>query len=93
MKAKNIGLVESVYGLLQTGQMTEDYLLGLIPQIQADLVEIYSHPAIAIAGEPSNSPLGLGEAELNALVSEKVRDLLFTCGFELTNFNNQEIRS
>ena len=44
--------------------MTEDYLQGLIGQIQADVVEIYSHPAIALPGEPLNGPPGAGEAVL-----------------------------
>ncbi|MBV9387940.1 MAG: hopanoid biosynthesis-associated protein HpnK [Chroococcidiopsidaceae cyanobacterium CP_BM_ER_R8_30] len=90
LKLKGIGFVERVYGLLATGRMTEAYLLALIPQIQADLVEIYSHPAIAVADEPTNGPLGNGQAELDALMSEKVRAELIAKGFELTNYNNRE---
>lgn len=91
LKAKGIGFVERVYGLLQTGQMTEAYLLGLIPQIRANLVEIYSHPAIAISGEPSNGPLGLGQAELDTLLSDRIREVFVNNGFELTNYNNPEV--
>lgn len=91
LKAKGIGFVNRVYGLLQTGRMTETYLLGLIPQIQANLVEIYTHPAIAIPGEPSNGPLGLGPAELDALLSDRVRETLVASGWELTNYNNSEV--
>jgi hypothetical protein len=71
--------------------MTEPYLLGLIPQIRANLVEIYSHPAFAIAGEPTNGVLGLGPAELDALLSDRVREMLIDNGFELTNYNNPEV--
>jgi len=53
-------------------------------------VEIYSHPAIAIPGEPSNAPLGLGPAELEALLSDRVRDALIHNGFKLTNYNEQQ---
>ncbi|HAA29590.1 MAG TPA: hopanoid biosynthesis associated protein HpnK [Cyanobacteria bacterium UBA8553] len=91
LKTKGVGFVERVYGLLQTGQMTEEYLLGLIPQIRANLVEIYSHPAIAISGEPSNGPLGLGQAELDSLLSDRIREMLVNNGFELTNYNNPEV--
>jgi hopanoid biosynthesis associated protein HpnK len=90
LKSKGIQFCDRVYGLLQSGRMTEDYLQGLIGQIQADVVEIYSHPAITILGEPLNGPPGAGEAELAALLSEQVRDLLSNNGFELTNYNTIE---
>jgi hypothetical protein len=69
--------------------MTKDYLLGLIPQIQANWVEIYSHPAIALSGEPLNGPLGAGAAELEALLSAQVRQAIAHSGFELTNNRNR----
>lgn len=89
LKSHGIQFAERVYGLLQTGRMTEDYLLELIPRIQANLVEIYSHPALSLPGEPSNSPLGLGTEEMEALLSERVRLLLQQSGFKLTNYNDQ----
>lgn len=90
LKSAGINFANRVYGLLESGHMTEAYLLGLIPQIQADLVEIYSHPAITLPGEPLNGPPGIGGAELDALLSDKVRDVLASSGFELTNYNNLE---
>jgi hopanoid biosynthesis associated protein HpnK len=90
LKSRGICFSDRVYGLLQSGRMTEEYLQGLIPQIQADVVEIYSHPAIPIPGEPLNGPPGAGEAELAAWRSEQVRELLTANGFELTNCNNLE---
>ncbi|MGK7874290.1 MAG: hopanoid biosynthesis-associated protein HpnK [Xenococcaceae cyanobacterium] len=87
LKSKGIGFAERVYGLLQTGHITETYLLGLIPQIRADLVEIYAHPAIAISEEPTNGPPGAGQVELEALLSSRVREVLVESGFELTNYN------
>jgi len=91
LKSIGVGFAARVYGLLESGRMTEPYLLGLIPQIKADVVEIYSHPAIAIPGEPSNGPLGLGPRELAALKSDRVREALVKSGFELTNYNNPEV--
>ncbi len=88
LKSKGIGFANRVYGLLQSGGMTKEYLLGLIPQLRADLVEIYSHPAIAIANQPLNGPPGAGEAELAALLSEQVREALANNGFELTNYSH-----
>ncbi|MGA7933873.1 MAG: hopanoid biosynthesis-associated protein HpnK [Kovacikia sp.] len=90
LKSRGIGFVDRVYGFLQSGRMTEDYLLALVPQIQADVVEIYSHPAIANPDEPVNSPIGWGPRELEALTSDRVRAALTTSGFELVNFNAWE---
>lgn len=96
LKAKGIGFAERVYGLLQNSRISEEYLVGLIPQIQADLVEIYSHPGLTI---PTESWANSGEGskishqvypELDALLSDKVREALFGCGFELTNYKEVE---
>jgi hopanoid biosynthesis associated protein HpnK len=89
MTANGIQSVDRVYGFLQSGRVTEDYLLQLIPKIQANRVEIYSHPAKSILGEPSNSPWGLGLAELEALLSDRVREQLIQNGFTLTNYREQ----
>lgn len=78
-----IRFADRVYGFLQTGRITEEYLLELIPKITANEIEIYSHPAISVAGEPSNAPLNLGFAELEALLSDRVRAALKHHGFEL----------
>jgi chitin disaccharide deacetylase len=86
-----IGYAERVYGLLKSGEITTDYLAGLIPQIQANCVEIYAHPAIALPGEPRNGPLGSGEKELEALLSDDVRNALAAHQFTLTNFYNPEV--
>ena len=83
-----IGFLERVYGLLQTGNMTEKYLLQLIPQIQADHIEIYAHPANELAGEPLNGEVGAGAGELQAFLSSQVKDLLIKQGFTLTNYRS-----
>ncbi|WP_445628985.1 hopanoid biosynthesis-associated protein HpnK [Nostoc sp. DSM 114167] len=101
LEVQGISFTQRVYGLLQTGGITEEYLLGLIPQIQANLVEIYSHPAMpAVVTERlvsevepcrsagfanANGELSTGEAELAALLSRQVREALLSNGFELTN--------
>ncbi|KAI9132366.1 hopanoid biosynthesis-associated protein HpnK [Acaryochloris sp. CCMEE 5410] len=86
LSGQGIRYAERVYGLLQSGAVTESYLLGLIPQIQANVVELYAHPAIAYPHEPINGPEGAGERELSALLSQSVKDQLQASGFQLTNF-------
>ncbi len=80
-----IDCVDRVYGLLQSGNVTENYLLNLIPMIKADRFEIYCHPASPAEDEPLNGPKGAGEAELKALTSERVRRAFLDEGIELSN--------
>lgn len=80
LKAHNIKFADRVYGLLQTGNVSEEYLLSLIPQIEAELVEIYAHPT-SVNTKINNS----GEIELKAFLSERVREILSIKGFELSN--------
>lgn len=81
-RSAGIRFSERVYGLLQTGRMTEDYWLKLIPQIRADRVEIYAHPTL----DSVVSPKGEGRAQLEALLSPRVRELLSAHGFRLATF-------
>ena len=87
LRSRNIQFVDRVYGLFNSGRMTEDYLLKLIPHIQSNWVEIYSHPAAAIAGELANESYGLGEAERDALISDRVRAMIHDQGFKLANYS------
>jgi chitin disaccharide deacetylase len=89
LRSAGIRCADRVYGLLASGRMTEQYLLGLIPQIRADCVEIYLHPAIPLPGEALNGPPGAGQAELAALLSDRVRRALAAGGFELINWDDR----
>lgn len=71
--------LDRVYGLLQTGSISESYLLGLIPQIQANFIEIYSHP------QSTSSDI-----ELHALCSQQVKDMLSSNDFQLLNYQQLE---
>jgi chitin disaccharide deacetylase len=90
LRQAGIGFTERVYGLLQSGQISEDYLLGLIPQIRANYIEIYAHPAIALPEEPANGPPGAGERELQALLSDLVKGAFAANNFSLTHFGNPD---
>jgi hypothetical protein len=64
--------------------MTEQYLLGLIPRIRADRVELYCHPARPVPGELPSGLDDRGERELAALLSRRVKDSLARSGFVLS---------
>jgi len=83
LQAADIEFADRVYGLLQTGRMTEEYLLRLIPRIGAARVEIYSHPTVSLdCGDPE----GASRAQLDALLSEGVRRTLASSGFQLATY-------
>jgi chitin disaccharide deacetylase len=83
LRALGVRTPERVYGLLQTGKMSEAYLLRLIPKITADQIEIYFHPAC-----PNPGQTAYGSAiELQALLSEPVRQALVQAQFKLVNFH------
>jgi hopanoid biosynthesis associated protein HpnK len=78
---------QKVYGLLQSGDMNEDYLLGLIRLIgrqerfDAASGEIYAHPLAFDADEAAKRENPGGERELKALISSRVRSAIENAGF------------
>ncbi len=82
LKGKGFVSPERVYGLLETGRVTEDYLLGLLERIQDELVEVYCHPEVYTASTQNPG----GQAELEALLSHKVRAMLDARSIKLVNY-------
>jgi len=83
LRAAGVRVPDRVYGLHQTGRVSEGYLLELLPRISAEWSEIYCHPAHSVAGEPRNGPPGSGEQELAALLSPRVRRAVDTARLAL----------
>jgi hopanoid biosynthesis associated protein HpnK len=77
---RNSGLraVDRVYGHLESGKMTEEYLLELLPRLKGETNEIYSHPGAVAAN---------GDEELNCLLSDRVRERVQTLGIEPMGFS------
>jgi hopanoid biosynthesis associated protein HpnK len=88
---------QKVYGLLQSGDMNEDYLLGLIRliglrnQIDAASGEIYAHPLAFDADEAAKHENPGGERELKALISARLRSAIETAGFRLATYETLPI--
>jgi hopanoid biosynthesis associated protein HpnK len=83
-KASKIKHIEKVYGLLETSNINEDYLLRLIPKINNSISEIYSHPNLSDID---------GQTELNALISSKIKNLIQELEIQLINYHQlEEIR-
>lgn len=77
---------EKVYGLLQSGEMNEAYLLGLLAQIESRASEVYAHPLAPDADEALRRENPGGPRELAALTSPRLRAAIEAAGFELTTY-------
>jgi chitin disaccharide deacetylase len=83
MNARGIRSSDSLFGLHQSGHLTEDYVVGVIGRLRPGLTEIYFHPAVDIGATP---PAVEAQREVEILASRRVRDALNTKGARLTNF-------
>jgi hopanoid biosynthesis associated protein HpnK len=72
---------EKVYGLLQTGNVNEDYLLGLLELLESGNIEVYCHPLALDADEKEKRENPGGTRELQALISPRVRQAVFRRAF------------
>jgi hopanoid biosynthesis associated protein HpnK len=75
-----------VYGLLQTGDLNEDYLLNLLAQMENASSEIYAHPLAFDADEAAQRENPGGARELQAFLSDRVRRAIEQAGFRLATY-------
>jgi chitin disaccharide deacetylase len=86
LRGRNFIRPDRVYGLFQTGEMTEDHLLKLVPRLEKVATEIYAHPLAHDAERDALRDNPGGAEELRALVSARVREAIRAAGFELTTY-------
>ncbi len=77
---------QKVYGLLQSGDMNEDYLLGLIERLDDASGEIYAHPLAFDADEAAKRENPGGGRELTAMLSPRIRAAIEKAGFRLATY-------
>ena len=71
-------ILDGVFGLYQTGRLTEAYLERLLGMLPAGRFELYTHPRF-------DNPAG--RAEFEALTSPKIREVIVRRGINLTTFS------
>ncbi len=80
-----------VKGLLNSGQMTEEYLLSALDGVGEGLTEIYFHPGCHPCSTlKRRMPDYQHEAELAALTSPLVREKMARLGLRLRNYRGEE---
>jgi chitin disaccharide deacetylase len=78
--ARNIMSADGVFGLYQTGALTEDWLTGLLERLDSEhgVYELYAHP--------STEPDSTGSVELEALTTPRIMDLIREKGISLIRY-------
>jgi hopanoid biosynthesis associated protein HpnK len=87
--AQDAGLVfnDHLFGLLHDGEMTEGYVLGLLPRLKPGVTEIYSHPAVRADAELLRAaPRYRRSEELAALLSPRLKEALARLSIIPTDF-------
>jgi chitin disaccharide deacetylase len=86
-----IGFTKEVKGLLNSGRMTEGYLLPLLDDLQPGTTEIYFHPGCLPCGEiASRMPDYRHEEELAGLISPSVIRKVKEQEISLVNYRGEE---
>jgi hopanoid biosynthesis associated protein HpnK len=82
-----IGYATEVKGVLNSGRMTEGYILNIIDSLQEGVTEIYFHPGIMPDEEVTRRmPDYLHQEEFTAITSPKVRQKLKELQIQLQNY-------
>jgi hopanoid biosynthesis associated protein HpnK len=80
---------EKILGLYQTGTMSEETWLRLIPTLKPGTTEIFCHPAVGACPRPEDAKFIDHQAEeLRALISPRVRDCLTRMNVRLSCFGD-----
>jgi hopanoid biosynthesis associated protein HpnK len=76
-----------LFGLYQSGGITESYLLRLIPQLTSGVTEIYCHPAFLPCPEVQRwTPTYRRDVELGALTRRSIRNAIEEYGVKLMSY-------
>ena len=87
LRARSIRHPQHMYGLHQTGHITEDYLLHTLAELPEGISEIYCHAGETDTEAARWRPVDYhGEAELRALTSDRIRQALVKHGIELMSY-------
>jgi len=86
LKMRKIGCADEVKGTLNSGRLTEEYLLQCLDTLQEGLTEIYFHPADPDTPE---MPDYRQVEETAAISGEKVRKKIKALGITLCNYSGE----
>lgn len=91
LKERGVFFPQRVFGLLQSGDMNEAYLTGLLTSISYETVEIYFH--LSNKQHWHHNPSFKPKKELEALLSPRSMSLIKEQGIELITYRDLENQS
>ena len=83
MTERGLTSTDALFGLHQSGNLSEDYVVGVIDRICDGTTELYFHPAADIGGIP---PAPAAQLEVEILTSPRVHNAIVRNGIELITF-------
>ena len=83
MEARGLKSSDWLFGLHQSGNLSEKYVMGVIDRLREGVTEIYFHPAADLGGTP---PPAAAQLEVEILTGANLRRRLGERGVRLTTF-------
>ena len=83
MAARGLKSTDALFGLHQSGHLSEDYLVSVIEKLRDGTTEVYFHPAADVGGVP---PSAAAQLEVEILTSARVRAAIEEKGIKLVTF-------
>lgn len=82
LRGHRLKVTHQTYGLLQSGQMEEAYVVRVLRELSAPTAELYFHPTVG----PDSEPWGPNPGDLAALLSPAVRQIIEERSLRLTTY-------
>jgi len=82
LRNHRLAVTHRVYGLMQTGQMQEAYVVNLLRRLEVPTAELYFHPTTG----PESEFLGPNLGDLATLLSPAVRQVIQERGLRLATY-------
>jgi hopanoid biosynthesis associated protein HpnK len=82
LQKSGLAITRRVYGLLQSGQMCEGYVIRILREINVPTAELYFHPSV----QKGDEPLGPNPDDLATLLSPSVRNVIEERGLRLSTY-------
>ena len=78
LRERGFSLIDGLFGLLQTGNLSERYVINLLQRLPPGTYELYAHPRLDTAA---------GIRELRTLLSPRVRQVIHERDIRLTTYS------
>lgn len=87
LRSYGLATPRRVYGVVQSGQMHEGYVMAVLRQLPGLAAELYFHPSL----EEQTEALGPNPNDLATLLSPAVRQVITECGLHLATYATLEV--